>query len=146
MNTKLKVITNVINVKTVCKFPPGSEWTTSGFGRFTSRRLDKISTSSMEQCFRSYQSLRHSRNCPPCKESESSLLCSLEPHISPCAEPDKSSLRLLHHNSLIHLNIIFPHTLMSLRWTPLFRFSNYISVIICHLSHTCYMNLPSHPP
>jgi hypothetical protein len=45
-----------------------------------------------------------------------------------------------------HSNIILPSTTRSSEWSLPFRFSNQSTVCISHLSHACYMPLPSHNP
>jgi len=46
----------------------------------------------------------------------------------------------------IHSNIIFPSMPMSSNWSFPLRFSDQNFVYIFHLSYTCYMPHPSHPP
>jgi hypothetical protein len=71
-------------------------------------------------------------------------------HNSPPLVPILSQMNPVHTNSpcfpKIHSKSIFPSTPRSSDWLLHFRFSNQNVACNSHLSHTCYMPHPSHPP
>jgi len=51
-----------------------------------------------------------------------------------------------HNFPKIHSNFNFPSMPRSSKWSLPFRFSNQNIICISHISHACYMSLPSHSP
>ena len=62
----------------------------------------------------------------------------------PHTEPARSSHCPTTQFLKIHLNIIFPSTPGSSKWSLSLRFPHQNIVYISALSHTCYMTRPSH--
>ena len=81
-----------------------------------------------------------SRKSPYFVEPEVSLPHSQVPSSCPYTKPARSSSHLLE----IHLNIIFPSTPGSPKWSLSLRFSDQNPVHASPLTHTPYMPIPSH--
>ena len=77
-------------------------------------------------------------------ESEGSLPHSQEPATCPYPEPARSSPYPTSYFLKNHLNIIFPSTPGSPKWSLSLRFSHQNPVYACPLPHTRYMSIPSH--
>ena len=76
-------------------------------------------------------------------EPESSLPHSQVPATCPYPEPARSSQCPTSHYLKIHLNIIFPSTPGSSKWSLSLRYPHQNPVYASPLSHTCYMPRPS---
>jgi len=83
-----------------------------------------------------------------------SLLCDVKFHYRghkcPQMVPILSHMHPVHtfpsYFPNIHSNIIFPSTPCSSMWSLPSKFYDQSFVYVSHLSHTCYMPRPSHPP
>jgi hypothetical protein len=79
-------------------------------------------------------------------EPEGSLLHSQVPATCPYPESSQSSPCPPSHLLKIHLNIIFPSTPGTSKWSLSLKFPHQNPVYTSVLTHTCYIPYPSHSP